>query len=109
MKKKQGEEAIKITGDTIKGIHDQASHTAKRVGDTVGGVWDSIGRVATPGSIWLPIAVLLIFFFLLLPVNGYTRMQWLFLALTGQAQIQTGGSGGGGGTGTRAYTGVSVL
>ena len=110
VKKKQGEEAIKITGDTIKGIQDQAAHTAKRVGDTVGSVWDSIGRVATPGSIWLPIAILLIFFFLLLPVNGYTRMQWLFLALTGQAQIQTGGSGGGGGGAvTRAYTGVSVL
>ena len=110
VKKKQGEEAIKITGDTIKGIQDQATHTAKRVGDTVGGVWDSIGRVATPGSIWLPLAVLLIFFFLLLPVNGYTRMQWLFLALTGQATIQAGGlGGGGGGTVTRAYTGVSVL
>ena len=97
---------------SFKGIQDQAFHTADRVRDTAGGVWDSIGRVAVPGSIWLPIAILLIFFFLLLPVNGYTRMQWLFLALTGQSKIETGGSGGGGGmqsTGTRFYTGVSVL
>lgn len=49
--------------------------------------WDGVGRVAIPGSIFLPIAVLLIFFFLIIPVNGHTRIEWLILALTGNAQI----------------------
>lgn len=106
-KRKQTDEAIKAGTDAFKGVQEQVFNTASKVRDTAGGAWDSIGRVAIPGSIWLPVAILLIFFFLLLPINGYTRMQWLWLALTGQAHIETGGGGGGGGT--RLYTGVSVV
>lgn len=54
--------------------------------------WDGLGNVATPGSIFLPVSVLIIFFLLLLPVNGHTRIEWLWLALTGNAHIDIGGS-----------------
>lgn len=102
---------IQVGTDAFKNVQDQAFNTAEKIRDTAGGVWGSIGRVAIPGSIWLPVAILLIFFFLLLPINGYTRMQWLWLALIGQAQITSGGSGGGGNGNSveRQYTGVSVL
>lgn len=49
--------------------------------------WGGLSRVTTPGTIFLPVAVLFIFFFLLLPVNGNTRAAWLWLALTGNAKI----------------------
>jgi Fe2+ transport system protein B len=97
---------IRASTDTFKSAQEQVFDTADKIRDTAGGFWDSIGRVAVPGSIWLPIAILLIFFFLLLPVNGQTRAQWLFLSLTGQAHVDTGGNGAGGAGG---FTGVSNL
>ena len=62
---------------------------------------DAIGRIArntsvqiekfpSPGSIMLPLLVLLVFVFLLLPVNGHTRLVWLWLVITGNAS--TGGA-----------------
>lgn len=43
--------------------------------------------VPIPGGIGLPLAILFALFLLLLPVNGHTRIMWLWLAVTGQAQI----------------------
>lgn len=102
--RKQGN-LIKTGTDAFAGAQEQIFDTADKIRDTAGGFWDSIGRISVPGSIWLPLVILLIFFFLLLPVNGQTRAQWLFLALTGQAHIDTGGSGAGG----TGFTGVSNL
>ena len=66
----------------------------------------SLAGLPTPGSILLPLVILLVFFFLLLPVNGHTRLVWLWLTLTGNAEIGqdstsssgAGFSGGAGGT-----------
>ena len=41
----------------------------------------------TPGGIGVPLGILLFFFFLLIPVNGHTRLMWLWLTITGNAQI----------------------
>ena len=43
-----------------------------------------------PGGIVFPLLVLLVFFFLLIPVNGHTRAMWLWLVLTGNASIGQG-------------------
>jgi|SRR5579872_391976 len=103
-------------GSSVSGA---ASKTVDRVQETVGNVAGTLESVSTPGSIFLPIAILLIFFFLILPVNGMTRAQWLWLSLIGDAQIQPGGasqdtgSGQGGGgepapitSGTKEFSGV---
>jgi len=50
----------------------------------------TIERLPSPGSVMLPLLVLLIFVFLLLPVNGHTRLVWLWLVVTGNAS--TGGA-----------------
>lgn len=42
-------------------------------------------NVPTPGSITLPLILLLVFFFLIVPVNGSTRFTWLWLVLSGDA------------------------
>lgn len=72
-------------------VNDQAWKTIDRVRDVASEGWHTLGRVSTPGTIFLPVAILLIFFFLLLPINGYTRAQWLWLALTGDAHISPSG------------------
>ena len=75
-------------GGIAQGIGDRARYSANRVIDTGRDVWDGFSRVATPGTIFLPVAILLIFWLLLLPVNGHTRIEWLWLALTGNAHIK---------------------
>lgn len=82
---------------------------ATRTGSALSGILNGAGvRLAglpTPGSLMLPLIILLIFFMLLLPVNGHTRFVWLWMVLTGDASIgQTSGStpdvAGGTATGT---------
>ena len=66
----------------------QARYRADQVIQTGKDLWGGLSRVATPGTIFLPVALLLIFWLLLLPVNGHTRIEWLWLALTGNAHIK---------------------
>lgn len=91
----QARTKIKAAIDDTKGRVDA---TVNRVGEVSRDAWDSLGNVARPGSIFLPVSLLLVFFFLLIPVNGHTRIEWLWLALTGQAHL-TGESTGGSATG----------
>lgn len=71
----------------IENAKSDAEKTVGRVVDTGKSLWGSLASVATPGSIFLPIAVLIIFYLLLLPVNGHTRIEWLWLTLTGNARL----------------------
>lgn len=73
--------------DAYSGAHKTVMDTADTIRDTGLNLWDSLGRVPTPGSIFLPVSILLLFFFILLPINGHTRIEWLWLALTGEAEI----------------------
>jgi hypothetical protein len=56
-----------------------------------------IASVPTPGDIWFPLILLLLFFFILILYNGHTRLQWLWLVLTGNAGVgqNPGGSSSG--------------
>ena len=83
-----------ITGYAGK-QYERIDQGVNRVVDTGKGIWDDLSRIATPGSIFLPVSILLVFWLLLLPVNGHTRIEWLWLALTGNAHlsdIPTGGN-----------------
>lgn len=73
-------------------FQSSANATANAVQGIVRGTGVALGSLPTPGSLILPLAILLVFFFLLLPVNGHTRLVWLWLVLTGNAEIQQGGS-----------------
>ncbi len=46
-----------------------------------------LDKLPTPGNIALPLGILLLFMLVLLPVNGHTRLMWLWLALTKNAEI----------------------
>jgi len=46
-----------------------------------------IGSIPQPGSIIFPLVMLLICFFILLAVNGNSRLAWLWLVVTGNAYV----------------------
>ena len=50
----------------------------------------TIEKLPTPGSVMLPLLALGILMFLLIPVNGHTRLVWLWLVVTQNAS--TGGA-----------------
>ena len=85
------DEAIKERERQEQERKDKFKTSANNVVDKSGQVWRGataqLGRIPTPGSIILPLVVLLVFFFMLLPVNGHTRFVWLWLVLTGNANI----------------------
>ena len=64
---------------------------AASLGRSVGNFWQSsnrnLGSIPTPGGIWTPFWILVGLFFILIPVNGHTRLNWFWLALIGAAQI----------------------
>lgn len=96
-----------------------ANATVNAASGIVRGTQLTLASLPTPGSILLPLGILLVFFFLLLPVNGHTRLVWLWLVLTGNAEIQqqsgstnngTNNFGGGaGGSFTSSSTGSSTI
>lgn len=51
------------------------------------GTRNRLEGLSMPGGIWLPLGILLVLFLVLLPVNGHTRLMWLWLAITGNARI----------------------
>lgn len=56
----------------------------KRIG-TGAGV--RLASIPLPGGLTLPLVILFVFFALLIPVNGHTRLTWLWLVLTNNASI----------------------
>lgn len=83
-----------------------ANATVNAASGIVRGTGLTLASLPTPGSLILPLGILLVFFFLLLPVNGHTRLVWLWLVLTGNAEIQqqSGSTSSSGGTTPTATT-----
>lgn len=65
-----------------------ANATVNAAGGILRGTGLTLASLPTPGDLILPLGILLVFFFLLLPVNGHTRLVWIWLVLTGNAEIQ---------------------
>jgi hypothetical protein len=76
-------QAIETGSDAVRSTQDIIKAQALRVGSVIGGV-------PIPGDILLPLSILLLFFFVLIAVNGHTRLMWLWLTLTGNASLATG-------------------
>ena len=90
-------ERQKIIDDAIRQRQEEKDVFQQSANDTINAVQKvarntgvAIERLPSPGSVMLPLLVLGIFFFLLLPVNGHTRLTWLWLVVTGNAS--TGGA-----------------
>lgn len=67
-------------GSLINGFYGGVSKATARV-------LRQIGSFPTPGGLLTPLVILFILFMILLPVNGHTRLMWLWLAITGNAEI----------------------
>ena len=46
-----------------------------------------LGNIPTPGDVWVPLWILLFIFMILIPVNGHTRLYWLWLVIVGHAEL----------------------
>lgn len=64
-----------------------AGRTTGAISGILNGAGVRLGSLPTPGSLMLPLVILLVFFMLLLPVNGHTRFTWLWMVITGDAMI----------------------
>ena len=73
--------------EVIQGARDQVTRTQETVSRGASEVGAAIGSVPIPGSLLLPLTILLLFFFALIPINGHTRLMWLWLVLSGNAHL----------------------
>ena len=48
-----------------------------------------LGGIATPGDVWTPFFILLALFLIMIPVNGHSRLLWLWLVILGGAHVST--------------------
>ena len=87
-------QAAKIIRENEEYREEQSNRVMQLVENlsaSVGKLWKNtqvqFENLPTPGSLAFPLIILLVFFFLLIPVNGHTRFVWLWLAMTGQAEI----------------------
>lgn len=103
----KAERELALLGDDQGEGQKEATPTGKpnqiqRIGGNVSRIFRNVGeKIAgfpSPGSLAFPIVVLLIFFMILIRINGHSRMEWLWLVITGNAQIGGDNVGGGGGT-----------
>ena len=69
---------------TLIGIAEKALQSGKSKASAAG---VKIGNAPTPGSLGVPLAILIVFFFILITYNGNTRFQWLWLVLTNNAYV----------------------
>jgi hypothetical protein len=65
----------------------RAQGAANTAGQIVKGTKIKLEGVPTPGSLMFPLLVLLFLFLILIPVNGYSRLQWLWFTVIGDAAI----------------------
>lgn len=63
-------------------------------GDIVVSAGDAAAHIPTPGSIATPLIILLVFFLALIPIAGNTRLKWLWLVVTGNADMASGVASG---------------
>lgn len=68
-------------------LRKSAEATLKNSQKVIKQVDTRIGSIPQPGSILLPLVLLLLFFFILIQVGGYNRLTWLGLAILGRAQV----------------------
>jgi hypothetical protein len=75
-----------LVADAAAGPYEVAKESASDVAAT-------LEKASTPGSILLPVLIVIILFLLVIPVNGYPRLAWLWFVITGNASLT--GTGGG--------------
>jgi hypothetical protein len=108
----------KRVGDAVQSVIDRAALPAGRA-------HDAIAAAPTPGGIGVLVIALLFFVWAIVPFNGHTRLEWLWLTITGRSRLQgrrilrehvditqggwSGGGdqgGGGGGGGDSGFNGM---
>ena len=87
IKRQNQSETAKLVQDTKVNVQQ----TVSNAGSVLNRGKLALGNIPIPGDILLPLFILLLFFFALIPINGNTRLKWLWLAITGNASISASG------------------
>lgn len=85
----QGEKRLSQAQAAQDSAYTRASNaigrTKQGVGRRLGSANKWASHIPTPGGVWVPFLILMTLFLVLFPVNGHTRVKWLFLVILGQA------------------------
>lgn len=68
-------------------LEERTDQAAARLQQVVNYSKFRLESVRMPGGLFLPILVLFLFFLALLPINGQTRLQWLWSVVTNNAAL----------------------
>lgn len=66
---------------------DAVGNAKRNIGNRLGRANQWAAHIPTPGGVWLPFTILMVLFLILFPINGHTRVKWLFLVILGQAVL----------------------
>lgn len=75
----------------VSAINTVTNRTLSNIGQIGKTTGAEIENIPTPGSLLFPFLALAILFLIMIPINGHTRLVWLWLAFTGNAHINSGG------------------
>lgn len=78
-----------IAASTVRQLGRYARVAGGNIRRWGGRVNNDLARLPTPGDVWTPIVILLFFFIVLVQVNGFSRLQWLWMAFLGDAAISS--------------------
>lgn len=78
---------LRLEQERKSALEDKTDQAAARLQQVVNYGKFRLEAAPMPGGLFLPIAVLFLFFLALLPINGQTRLQWLWSVVTGNASL----------------------
>lgn len=72
--------------DAYSLISNKVGNAKRSVGNNLSRSNQWLANIPTPGGIWVPFLILMGLFLVLFPVNGHSRISWLFLVITKNAR-----------------------
>jgi hypothetical protein len=81
------QEQTAISDEQKSVLEEQTDLAAAKMQQVVNYGKFRIEGIPMPGGLFLPIALLFIFFLALLPIGGQTRLQWLWAVISGNAAL----------------------
>lgn len=80
-------EQLKLEQEQKSALEERTDQAAAKMQQVVNYSKFRLEAIPMPGGLFLPIALLFVFFLALLPIAGHTRLSWLWQVVTGNAAL----------------------
>lgn len=80
-------EQLKLEQEQKSALEEKTDEAAAKLRQVVNYSKFRLEAIPMPGGLFLPIALLFVFFLALLPIGGKTRLSWLWNVVTGNAEL----------------------